>query len=171
MNRSPSENGLRDDHLLPVAELLHRVRNEYTRLICLASAIAAKSYNKETKAALSHIITQMHSTAEVHRVLSPPLGEGLADLTEVLSLLRFDRFFGVSASRYQIRASRRASYPDRCRAMLACESCCRRAYQQFLPPCLRFALRLHFRGSSLKGVGKSEFGGGSAIAPGGSRLT
>jgi two-component sensor histidine kinase len=87
MNRSPSENGLRDDHLLPVAELLHRVRNEYTRLICLASAIAAKSYNKETKAALSHIITQMHSTAEVHRVLSPPLGEGLADLTEVLTRL------------------------------------------------------------------------------------
>jgi hypothetical protein len=32
-------------------------------------------------------------------------------------------------------------------------------------------LQVEFFGSSLKGVGKSEFGGGSAIAPGGSRLT
>jgi two-component sensor histidine kinase len=87
INRALFENGLRGDRLLPVAELLHRVRNEYARIISLASTIAAKSSSNETKAALSDIITDLHSTAEIHSVLRPPLGDGPADLTEVFTRL------------------------------------------------------------------------------------
>ena len=84
---APSEISLRDDHLLPVAELLHRVRNEYARAIGFASAIAARSSSNETKAALREMTSQLHAAAEIHNVLQPPIGEGLADLTEVISRL------------------------------------------------------------------------------------
>lgn len=87
INRTPSEFRLSDDHLLPVAELLHRVRNEYARTICFASVIAAKSSCDETKAALGDIINHLHAMAEVHSVLRPPVGEVHADLTEILTRL------------------------------------------------------------------------------------
>ncbi len=87
INRSPSEFEFRDDYLLPVAELLHRVRNEYARSICLASLIAAKSSSDETKAALRDVINHLHATAEVHSVLRPPVGEVHADFTEILTRL------------------------------------------------------------------------------------
>ena len=86
-DRASSDDKPRNDHLLPVAELLHRVRNEYARTISFASAIAAKSSSDETKAALHDIINQMYAAAEIHSVLRPPVGEGLADLTEVVTRL------------------------------------------------------------------------------------
>lgn len=70
-----------------MAELLHRIRNEYARTISFASAIAAKSSSDETKAALHDVINQMYAAAEIHSVLRPPVGEGLADLTEVVTRL------------------------------------------------------------------------------------
>ena len=87
INRAPSESGGRHDCLLPVAELLHRVRNEYAGTISLALAVAAKSSSTETKAALSDIINHLHTTAEIHTVLRPPVGEELADFAEVLARL------------------------------------------------------------------------------------
>ena len=87
INFVQSDDGLHNDRLLPVAELLHRVSNEYTRVISLASVTAAKSSSQETKAALRDIITELHSTAEIHSVLRPPLGKGLAVLTEALTRL------------------------------------------------------------------------------------
>jgi two-component sensor histidine kinase len=80
-------NELRDDHLLPVAEMIHRVRNDYTRTISLASAIAKNSSSDETKAALHEVITEMRSTAEIHNVLCPPWREGVADFAGVLARL------------------------------------------------------------------------------------
>lgn len=87
IDRAPSDFGFRGERLLPVAELLHRVRNEYARTISLASVIAAKAHNDETKAALRDIINHLTATAEIHRVLCPPVDEGHADLTEVLTRL------------------------------------------------------------------------------------
>jgi two-component sensor histidine kinase len=87
IDRAPSDFGFRGGHLLPVAELLHRVRNEYARTISLASVVAAKASNAETKAALRDIISHLTATAEIHSVLCPPVDEGHADLTDVLTRL------------------------------------------------------------------------------------
>jgi two-component sensor histidine kinase len=63
------------------AELNHRIRNEYSRIIAMASRLSAKSGSKETKDALDVMIAQLCSVAEVHQVLRPPLGAGTTDLT------------------------------------------------------------------------------------------
>ena len=87
IKRVPSETEFRGDPLLPVAELLHRVENEYARVISLASVMAANSSIEETKLALRDITSLLHTTAEIYRVLRPPTVQGVTDLTEVLTRL------------------------------------------------------------------------------------
>ena len=62
-----------DDSFLHVAELLHRIRNDYARVISFASLAAARTSNQETKSALGAVISHLHTTAETLRVLRPPL--------------------------------------------------------------------------------------------------
>src|SRR5579863_1804782 len=72
---------------LHVAELIHRIRNEYARAISFASLIASRTSSHETRTALSEMINHLHSVAETHRILCPPLAEGTVDLGEKLTQL------------------------------------------------------------------------------------
>jgi two-component system, sensor histidine kinase PdtaS len=72
---------------LYVAEFLHRVHNEYTCAISLATRLAARSSNEETKAALAQVIDQLHALASAHDILRPPLTTALADLSANLTQL------------------------------------------------------------------------------------
>jgi two-component sensor histidine kinase len=72
---------------LLLSELIHRTSNEYARAISLASLMAARSSNSETKVALNEMINQLLATAEAHRALRPPITEGLVDFTSSLARL------------------------------------------------------------------------------------
>jgi two-component sensor histidine kinase len=70
-----------------VAELLHRVQNEYTTVISLASTMAVRSGNPEAKAALSQIIDHLLASAKAHRLLLPRSPAGLVDFTSDVTRL------------------------------------------------------------------------------------
>jgi two-component sensor histidine kinase len=82
-----SSTGQEVGSLLPVAEFLHRISNDYARTIAFASNLAVKSGNWETKAALREITQYLYSTAETHRMLSPPEGKHIHEFTENLAQL------------------------------------------------------------------------------------
>ena len=82
-----STQGPGEQSFLHVAELLHRVRNEYARAISLAITLAARASNPETKSALDEVINHLYCTAETHRVLRPPREEGPVDLTDRITQL------------------------------------------------------------------------------------
>jgi two-component sensor histidine kinase len=78
-----------DRSMLYVAEFLHRVQNEYTTAISLASAMAVRSVNPEAKAVLAQIIDHLLASAKAHRLLLPRSPSGLVDFTsEVARLCR-----------------------------------------------------------------------------------
>lgn len=79
--------GRQNKSFLHVGELIHRVVNEYARAISLASLIAAKATNDETRDALREIINHLLATAETHRVLRPPVVDGAMDLTNMATRL------------------------------------------------------------------------------------
>jgi two-component sensor histidine kinase len=54
-------------------ELNHRIRNEYSRIIAMASRLSAKSGSKETKDVLDVIIAQLNSVAETPWCALPTL--------------------------------------------------------------------------------------------------
>jgi len=64
---------------LYVAELLHRVRNEYATTIALATVAATRSSCDETRTALGDVIDRLHALAEAHRVMQPPAANGRTD--------------------------------------------------------------------------------------------
>jgi two-component sensor histidine kinase len=76
-----------DRSLLLFAEFLHRVKNEYACAISLATILAARSSNEETKAALAQVIDQLHALASAHEILRPPLTTALTDLGANLTKL------------------------------------------------------------------------------------
>lgn len=76
-----------DRPFLYISEFLHRVNNEYTSAISMATRLAAKSSRKETKAALAQIVDQLHSLARAHELLRPPLATAKADLSASLTRL------------------------------------------------------------------------------------
>jgi two-component sensor histidine kinase len=76
-----------DQSFVHVAELIHRVRNEYTRAISFAFNIAARSSSRETKSALDEVINHLHAAAEMHRILRPPHEDGLVDFTDRITQL------------------------------------------------------------------------------------
>lgn len=82
-----SHTGHGDGSLLMVAEILHRNRNEYARVISFASLVEAKACNQETKEALQEVIEYLHRSADTQRVLCPPIGEGVGEFTEYLTRL------------------------------------------------------------------------------------
>lgn len=75
-----------DRHFLYATELLHRVHNEYTCAISLATKLAANS-STETKAALAQIVEQLFALARAHEVLRPPTAIAVADLGASLTQL------------------------------------------------------------------------------------
>lgn len=81
---SPCQAGLECGSALLLTECLQRSRNEYARAISLASFIAARSCNPETKAALGEMIDHLGRTAEMQRLLCPPIGSGVRDFNENL---------------------------------------------------------------------------------------
>jgi two-component sensor histidine kinase len=76
-----------DRSYLYVTEFLHRVSNEYTCAISLATRLAARSAHEETKAALLQIIDRLHALAAAHQILQPPLATAFADLSANLTQL------------------------------------------------------------------------------------
>ena len=76
-----------DTSLLLVAELLHRIRNDYARIISFTSLASAKSCDPDTKVALREISDRLHNAAETQRLLSPPTWKGTGEFTESLTRL------------------------------------------------------------------------------------
>jgi two-component sensor histidine kinase len=76
-----------DRPYLYVAEFLHRVHNEYTCAISLATRLAARSSHEETRAALVQIINRLHNMATTHQLLQPPLTVAFVDLSASLTQL------------------------------------------------------------------------------------
>jgi two-component sensor histidine kinase len=70
-----------DRFLLFSTEVLHRVKNEYACAISMATRLAARSSNEETRAALAEVIDQLHGLASAHEILRPPLTTALTDLS------------------------------------------------------------------------------------------
>lgn len=78
-----------DRSMLYIAEFLHRVQNEYTTAISLASTMAFRSVNPEVKAVLSQMIDHLLASAKTHRLLLPRPPAALVDFTsDVTSLCR-----------------------------------------------------------------------------------
>jgi len=73
--------------LLYVAELLHRVSNEYASAISLASVMASRAPSPEVRSALKTVIEHLVQLATAHRVLLPPVVDGTADLGDYLTRL------------------------------------------------------------------------------------
>jgi two-component sensor histidine kinase len=76
-----------DRPYLYLAELLHRVHNEYTCVISLTNRLAARSAHEETKTALAQIINRFYALAASHQMLRPPLTTASADLSANLTQL------------------------------------------------------------------------------------
>jgi two-component sensor histidine kinase len=76
-----------DRSMLYVAEFLHRVQNEYTTAISLASTMALRSVNPEAKAALTQMIDHLLASAKAHRLLLPRSPGGLVDFTSDVTRL------------------------------------------------------------------------------------
>src|SRR5580704_4428424 len=76
-----------DRPYLYVAEFLHRVHNEYTCVISLATRLAARSSHEETKTGLAQIINRLHALAASHQMLRLPLSTAPADLNVNLAQL------------------------------------------------------------------------------------
>ena len=70
--------------LLYVAELLHRVSNEYAGAISFASVMASRASSPEARSALKTVIEHLVQLASAHRVL---FADGTADLGDYLTRL------------------------------------------------------------------------------------
>jgi two-component sensor histidine kinase len=80
LNGAPTVPLSGSEPLLYVAELLHRVSNEYASTISLASVMASRASSPEVKSALKTVIEHLVRLASAHRVLLPPVDGGTADL-------------------------------------------------------------------------------------------
>jgi two-component sensor histidine kinase len=76
-----------DGGWLYVAEIVHRIGNEYTSAIASMRLAAAKSSSTEAKAALNRAAGQLGAFATAHRVMQPPLAEGVVNLADSLTRL------------------------------------------------------------------------------------
>jgi two-component sensor histidine kinase len=68
-------------------ELIHRINNEFSSLICAVSRTAAHSVNHEVKVALAHIIELLCHYSELHRALQMPENDTYIDATAYLETL------------------------------------------------------------------------------------
>lgn len=70
---------------LYVAEVMHRVSNDYAIAIASASLKAARSVHPETRAALLELAQRLLASAEAHRLIQSPIGDGKVDLVAHIS--------------------------------------------------------------------------------------
>jgi two-component sensor histidine kinase len=73
--------------LLHIAEVLHRVANDYTRIVSLASLMASKASTDEGRTALNEIANRLLITAKTHKILRPPSVYELVDFTDAVARL------------------------------------------------------------------------------------
>lgn len=86
MQQQPQQNPMIvDGGWLYVAEMVHRIGNEYTSAIASMRLAAARSSSTEAKAALDRAAGQLGAFAKAHRVMQPPIGGGLVDLVDSLT--------------------------------------------------------------------------------------
>jgi two-component sensor histidine kinase len=85
------------EHVL-LHELNHRINNEFTAAIGVATVAAARSGNEEVKAALTDVAELLHRYANVHRLLQMPDHDTLVDAAAYL------RQLCLSISRSQLDA-------------------------------------------------------------------
>ena len=74
------------DRLL-VREITHRVNNEFASVIQVVSLIAARSSNRDVKAALSGVMEKLYDYAGVHHALQVPANNDLIDASAYLRQL------------------------------------------------------------------------------------
>jgi two-component sensor histidine kinase len=86
MLTSVSQNSFPEDSLL-IREASHRVINEFTSAIGIASLAAARSDSNEVKAALRDISERLYHYAQVHRLLQMPEHYTRIDATSYLRQL------------------------------------------------------------------------------------
>jgi two-component sensor histidine kinase len=67
-----------------VAEIEHRVANEYALAVASLSLAAARSSSLEARTALAGTAQRLRDYAQVHRALQRPMASGLVDLAEYL---------------------------------------------------------------------------------------
>ena len=72
---------------LYIAEMEHRVANEYALAVASISLAAAKSEDADVKAALRGAADRLRDYAKVHRALQAPVTTGLMDLAGYLNTL------------------------------------------------------------------------------------
>jgi two-component sensor histidine kinase len=72
---------------LQVAELLHRIGNDYTRAIAFTSLRAANALTDEARFELNEVVNHLQAEVEMYRVLRPPSVAGSADLTHTIARL------------------------------------------------------------------------------------
>jgi two-component sensor histidine kinase len=68
-------------------ELNHRINNEFAAAISVVSLSAARSGNKEVKAALSGVTELLHQYADIHRALQMPESNTVVDAAAYLGRL------------------------------------------------------------------------------------
>jgi two-component sensor histidine kinase len=65
-------------------EITHRVKNEFATAIQVVSFAAARSPDRNVKAALNGVMEQLHNYASVHRALQMPSGNACIDASAYL---------------------------------------------------------------------------------------
>jgi two-component sensor histidine kinase len=83
---SSGEARITTEYLL-VRELAHRINNEYTSLIGVASRMASRSGSDEAKSALFQVINLLHNYAGMHRVLQIPTYSAAIDSSRYIRAL------------------------------------------------------------------------------------
>jgi two-component sensor histidine kinase len=73
---------------LILAELSHRIINEFASAISMVSLAASRSDNGEVKAALAVVIDRLHNYASVHRALEMPAHNTETDAADASAHLR-----------------------------------------------------------------------------------
>src|SRR4030081_4066953 len=65
-------------------EITHRVNNEFASVIQVVSFAAAKSPDRNVKAALAGVMERLHNYASVHHALQMPSGDDCIDASAYL---------------------------------------------------------------------------------------
>jgi two-component sensor histidine kinase len=127
----------RVDPLVLVAEISHRVVNEYSQAIAGIRIAARNTASSEAREILATAVTRLHSFAEAHRALQAPRSGESLDLADYLQRL----CEAVTAASLQERGIRLTLIADR--AVLAPERCWRVALvvSELITNCVRHGLK------------------------------
>jgi two-component sensor histidine kinase len=98
--------GTRDQGWLYVAELTHRIANEFTGAVAVARRMAAHSENSETRTALLSVCEHIGALASAYQAMRPPISDSPVDLTShIIKLCSIMSSPALSARRIWLRVS------------------------------------------------------------------